>query len=71
MTARLQLVTAHVPPEGPRDHISNCAQVLLGAESALDRLKLVGNAGDDAAELREAIHAAQALCLRALFALNA
>ena len=61
---------AHLPPEGPRDFVANAAQVLLGAETALDRLGLIGNTGDDAAELREAIHTAQALCLRALFALD-
>jgi hypothetical protein len=59
-----------LPPEGPRDFVANAAQALIGAESALERLGLIGNAGDDVAELREAIHTAQALCLRALFALN-
>ena len=69
MRPRLSLVA--LPPEGPRDHIANCAQVLLGAETVLVRLGLIGNHDDDATELREAIRAGQALCLRALFALNA
>ncbi|HEY6223472.1 MAG TPA: hypothetical protein VIW26_06795 [Gemmatimonadales bacterium] len=61
----LTLVTA--PPEGPRDHIGNAAQMLVGAAAAVERL---GLAEDATAELRQAIQGAQALCLRALFSLN-
>jgi len=56
--------------ETARDHVANAAQLLIAAEDALQRLRLIGNAGDVADDVRELVHAALARSLKAVFLLD-
>jgi len=68
--ARQRLQALFDKPESAYEHAANALQLLLAAEAAFERLNLLGNADDDAAELRDALCNARIRVYKALVLLS-